>query len=99
MALTAAAALAVNVALDAPARIVTEAGTVTAGFPLDRSTFAALEVAFVRLTVQVVFPGGVNVFGVHVRVESTGGPDAFARFITAETAKWSEAARAAGVRK
>jgi len=29
----------------------------------------------------------------------SGGPDAFGRFITAETTKWSEAARAAGLRK
>jgi tripartite-type tricarboxylate transporter receptor subunit TctC len=29
----------------------------------------------------------------------SGGPDAFARFIVAETTKWSEAARAAGLRK
>jgi tripartite-type tricarboxylate transporter receptor subunit TctC len=29
----------------------------------------------------------------------SGGPDAFARFLIAETAKWSEAARAAGLKK
>jgi tripartite-type tricarboxylate transporter receptor subunit TctC len=29
----------------------------------------------------------------------TGGPDAFARFMVTETAKWSEAARAAGLKK
>src|SRR5215470_8173779 len=29
----------------------------------------------------------------------SGGPDAFARFIVAETAKWSEAARAAGLKR
>ena len=28
-----------------------------------------------------------------------GGPEAFARFIVAETAKWSDAARAAGLKK
>ena len=29
----------------------------------------------------------------------SGGPEAFARFIVAETAKWNEAARAAGLKK
>jgi len=29
----------------------------------------------------------------------TGGPAAFARFIIAETAKWSEAVKAAGLKK
>jgi len=74
--LTAAAALAVNVALDAPVPMATDAGTVTAAFPLDRFTLAALVVTFVRLTVHVELPGGVNVPGAHVRLESTGGAGA-----------------------
>jgi len=76
VALTAAAALAVNVALDAPVPMATDAGTVTAAFPLDRFTLAALVVTFVRLTVHVELPGGVNVPGAHVRLESTGGAGA-----------------------
>jgi hypothetical protein len=69
---TAAAALAVNVPLLAPVPTVTEAGTVTAGFPLDRLTLIGLVAAPVRLTVQVELPGGVNVVGEHVRLESVG---------------------------
>ena len=72
LALTAAAALAVNVALDVPVPIVTEAGTVTAAFPLDRLTLVALVAALVRLTVQVELPGGVNVPGVQLRLDNTG---------------------------
>src|SRR5579864_2822085 len=71
-ALTAAAALAANVAIEVPAEMVTDAGTVTAGFPLDRLTLAGVSAALVRLTVQVELPGGVNVLGMHVRLESTG---------------------------
>jgi hypothetical protein len=71
-ALTAAAALAVNVALDVPVPIVTDAGTVTAAFPLERLTLAGLVAAMLRLTVQMEVPGGVNVLGAHVRLESTG---------------------------
>ena len=70
--LTAAAAVAVNVALEAPVPMVTDAGTVTAALPLDRLTLAGLSAALVRLTVQVEFPGGVNVLGAHVKLESTG---------------------------
>ena len=73
VALTAAAALAVNVALFAPVPIVTEAGTVTATFPLERLTLIALVAAPVRLTVQLELPGGVSVLGEHVRPESVGG--------------------------
>jgi hypothetical protein len=75
--LTAAGALAVNVALDVPVPIVTNAGTVTAGLPLDRLTLAELVVTFVRLTVQVALPGGVNVLGEQARLESTGAPPVF----------------------
>jgi hypothetical protein len=75
-ALTAAAALAVKVALDVPVPIVTDAGTVTAALPLDRLTLAGLVVTFVRLTVQVEVPGGVNALGEHVRLPSTGGAGA-----------------------
>ena len=75
-ALTAAAALAVNVVLDVPVPIVTDAGTVTAAFPLDRFTLVGLVTTFVRLTVQVELPGGVNVPGVHVRLDNTGGAGA-----------------------
>jgi len=71
-ALTAAAALAVKVALDVPVPIVTESGTVTAAFPLDRLTLVALVATLARLTVQVELPGGVNVPGEHARLESTG---------------------------
>ena len=70
--LTAAAALAANVALDVPVPIVTDAGTVTAAFPLERLTLAGLVAAMLRLTVQMEVPGGVNVLGAHVRLESTG---------------------------
>ena len=77
LAVTAAAALAVNVALDVPAPIVTDAGTVTAALPLDRLTLIGLVTTFVRLTVHVELPGGVNVPGVHARLESTGGAGAF----------------------
>jgi hypothetical protein len=73
LALTAAAAVAVNVVLDDPMPIVTDAGTVTAALPLDRLTLAGLSAALVRFTVQVELPGGVNVLGAHVRLESTGG--------------------------
>jgi hypothetical protein len=76
-ALTAAAALAVNVALEDPVPTVTEAGTVTAAFPLERLTLAGLVVTLVRVTVQVELPGGVNVLGEHVRLPSTGGAGAF----------------------
>jgi primosomal replication protein N len=76
LALTAAAALAVNVALDAPVPIVTDAGTVTAALPLDRFTLVGLVVTFVRLTVHVELAGGVSVLGVHVRLESKGGAGA-----------------------
>jgi primosomal replication protein N len=72
LALTAAAALAVKVVLDVPVPIVTEGGTVTAGFPLDRFTLVALVAAIVKLTVQVELPGGVNVLGEQMRLESTG---------------------------
>ena len=72
LALTAAAALAVNVALDVPVPIVTDAGTVTAAFPLDRLTLVELIAALVKLTVQVELPGGVNVPGVQLRLDSTG---------------------------
>jgi hypothetical protein len=71
-ALTAAAALAVKVVLDVPVPIVTDAGTETAAFPLDRLTLIGLSAALVRLTVQVELPGGVNVAGAHVRLERTG---------------------------
>jgi hypothetical protein len=73
VALTAAAALAVNVALDVPVPIVTEAGTVTAPFPLDKLTLIGLVAVPVRLAVQVELPGGVNVLGAHVKLESVGG--------------------------
>ena len=76
-ALTAAGALAVNVALDVPVPIVTNAGTVTAGLPLDTLTLAGLVVALVRLTVQVALPGGVRVRGEHDRLDSTGAPPVF----------------------
>jgi primosomal replication protein N len=68
---TTAAALAVNVALDVPVPIVTDGGTVTAVLPLDKLTLAGLVAAVVRLTVQVELPGGVNVVGAHVKLEST----------------------------
>jgi len=74
--LTAATAFALKVALDFPVPIVTDGGTVTAAFPLDRFTLVALVVTFVRLAVQVELPGGVNELGVHVRLESTGGAGA-----------------------
>ena len=76
-AVTAAATLAVNVALDVPVPTVTESGTVTASFPLDRVTLVALVATFARLTVQVELPGGVNVPGEHARLESTGRAGAF----------------------
>jgi hypothetical protein len=74
---TADATVAVNVALDVPVPIVTDAGTVTAALPLDRLTIAGLVVTFVRLTAQVELPGGVNVVGAHARLPSTGGAGAF----------------------
>jgi hypothetical protein len=63
----------VNVALLAPVPIATDAGTVTAGFPLERLTLVGLVAAADRLTVQVELPGGVNVLGKHDRLESEGG--------------------------
>jgi hypothetical protein len=72
VALTAAAALAMNVVLLDPAPMVTEAGTVTAPFPLDSPTTMLLLAAPLRLTVQVKVPGGVSVLGEHARPESVG---------------------------
>ena len=77
LALIAAGALAVKPALDAPAPIVTDGGTVTAAFPLDRVTVVALVAALLKLTVQAELPGGVKVSGVHVKLKSPGEVDVF----------------------
>ena len=69
---TALAALAVKVALIAPVPIVTVPGTVTAGFPLDKPTTVLLVAALVSVAVQVEFPGGVNVPGLHAKLLSVG---------------------------
>ena len=75
-AVTADEALAVNVALDFAAGIVTDDGTVTAALPLDRLTLVIPVATFVRATVQVELPGGVKMAGMHVRLPSTGGAGA-----------------------
>ena len=56
----------------APVPIVTDPGTVTAAFPLDRLTTVLAVAALLSVTVQVEFPGGVNVPGLQARLLSTG---------------------------
>lgn len=74
-ALTAFAALAVKAALVAPVGIVTDPGTVTNGFPLNRLTTMLPVAAPVNVTVHVALAGGVNVLGLQLRPESPGtGP-------------------------
>jgi len=51
-----------------------DGGTVTAELPLLRETLVALVAAPLRLTVQEAVPGGVRLAGVHMRVDSAGGP-------------------------
>jgi hypothetical protein len=69
---TALAAFAVNVALVAPVPMVTEPGTVTAAFPLERLTTVLAIAALLSVTVQVELPGGVNVPGLQARLLSVG---------------------------
>ena len=71
-ALTALAALAVNVTLVAPVPIVTDPGTVTAALPLDRLTTVLPVAALDNVTVQVELPGAVNAPGLHARLLRTG---------------------------
>ncbi|HXI40711.1 MAG TPA: hypothetical protein VNH83_12060 [Bryobacteraceae bacterium] len=74
LALTATGALAVKPMLLAPDPIVTDGGTITAELPLLREMLVALVAAPLRLTVQEAVPGGVRLAGVHMRVDSAGGP-------------------------
>src|SRR5205085_2279530 len=66
-----ALAVAVKVAVVAPAATVTEAGTASDGLLSDRLTvMPPLGAACDNVTVQLTFPGGVNEVGVHVRLLS-----------------------------
>ena len=69
---TALAAFAVKLALVAPVPIVTDAGTVSAAFPLDRLTTVLDNAALDSVTVQVELPGGVKALGLQLTAESTG---------------------------
>jgi hypothetical protein len=76
LALTAAGALAVKPMLLAPDPMVTDGGTVTDALPLLSETLVEPVAAPLRLTVHAAVRGGVRLAGVHVRLESTGGPPA-----------------------
>ena len=66
-ALTAFAAFAVKAALAAPVGIVTDPGTVTATFPLDRLTTVLPVAGLVSVTAHVELPGGVKVLGLQLK--------------------------------
>jgi hypothetical protein len=61
-----------NVVLDRPVAMPTDAWTVAAATSLDRLMVVVLEAAPLRLTVQVDVAGGVKVEGVQLKPESTG---------------------------
>ena len=68
-----ALAVAVKVAVVAPAATVTEGGTARAELLSDTLTSVPpLGAACDKVTVQVTFPGGVSELGVHVRLVSVG---------------------------
>ena len=60
--------MAVKVALLSPAPILTLPGTVTLALLLDSVTLAALEVAAVKVTVQVEVPGAFTVAGEQLKL-------------------------------
>ena len=63
-----AATVAVKAALLSPEPTLTLPGTVTLALLLDSATLAALEVAAVKVTVQVEVPGPVTVAGEQVKL-------------------------------
>ena len=73
-----ALAVAVKLAVVAPAGTVTEAGTARAELLSERLTVVPpLGAACDKVTVQLIFPGGVNEVGVHVRLVSAATPVRF----------------------
>jgi hypothetical protein len=66
------AVVTMNVVLDRPVVMSTDAGTVAAATSLDRLMVVVLETAPLKLTVQVDVAGGVTVEGVQLKPESTG---------------------------
>lgn len=62
--------LTVKVVLVEPAEMLTDAGTVAAEAPLDRSMVVVLEAAALKVTVQVDDAGGVTLAGLQFRPES-----------------------------
>jgi len=72
VALTAVGALAVNPALLAPDKTVTDAGTLTDALPLVSATLVEVATGALKLTVQDDVAGGVRLAGVHERLETVG---------------------------
>jgi len=62
----------VNFALDEPAVISTDPGTVAAEAPLERLMVVVPEAAALNVTVQLDVAGGVTLVGLQFSVESTG---------------------------
>jgi hypothetical protein len=73
---TAVGALAVNPALLAPAKMVTDGGTLTEPLALERATLVEPATAPVIYTVQEDVAGGVKLAGLQSRLESVGVADA-----------------------
>ena len=71
---TTAATLALKVALESPAPILTLPGTVTLVLLLCSVMLTRLEVAAVSAAVQRAVPGELTVAGVHVRLLNCGVP-------------------------
>jgi len=69
-ALTADGALAVKTALLAPAKTVTDGGTLSDALPLVSATLFEVAAAALKFTVQDDVAGGVKLDGVHVRLDT-----------------------------
>jgi hypothetical protein len=67
-------AITVKVALDEPAPMSTDAGTMAAETSLERLMVVMLEAALVRVTVHIDDVGGVTLAGLQLRLESPPDP-------------------------